>query len=185
MLAEVGWAPKSVDAVIVSRGPGSYTGLRVGIVSAKVFAFATGARLFPVDTFLAMALQAGRSASPVDVIADAQQDHVYVQSFSWESDGRLPHPSSPLSIRPFPDWLASREPTAWVSGPGLNRFGFRLPARALVVDPGDWDPRPESLLQIGLCEILEGNLVDPIALEPLYLRPSSAEVKWDQRKPDK
>jgi tRNA threonylcarbamoyladenosine biosynthesis protein TsaB len=185
MLAEIGWAPMSINAVIVSRGPGSYTGLRVGIVSAKVFAFATGARLFPVDTFRAIALQAGPAASVIDVIADAQQDHVYVQRFSWPSDDRLPQPSSALAIRPFAEWLASRKPAARVSGPGLSRFGSRLPAGTLAVDSGNWAPRPESLLQIGLGENLDGNAVDPVALEPLYMRPSSAEAKWEQQRAER
>ena len=56
-----GWQPRDVQAVIVSRGPGSYTGLRVGIISAKTFAYATGCDLLAVDTFAALALQAPAS----------------------------------------------------------------------------------------------------------------------------
>src|SRR5205814_2216971 len=51
-----GWKPRDIQAVFVSRGPGSYTGLRVGITSAKVFAYATGCALVGVDTFSAIAM---------------------------------------------------------------------------------------------------------------------------------
>src|SRR5581483_928797 len=58
LLDAAGWKPRDVHALFVSRGPGSYTGLRVGIASAKVFAYATGCALIAVDTFSAIASQA-------------------------------------------------------------------------------------------------------------------------------
>src|SRR5262249_49987876 len=101
MLEARGWPPTSLDAVLVSRGPGSYTGLRIGIISAKVLAYATGARLVAVETFRAIALQAGESL-PVEVVADAQQDQVYVQGF--ERSGGGIRAVSELTIRPLQEW---------------------------------------------------------------------------------
>src|SRR5216683_2344963 len=71
--------PRELAAVIVSRGPGSYTGLRVGIMSAKAFAYATGCALIAVDTFAAIAAQAAPDVLLLDVIGDAQQDKAYLQ----------------------------------------------------------------------------------------------------------
>src|SRR6516162_7492296 len=79
MLTAQGWRPRDVQAVIVSRGPGSYTGLRVGLMSAKAFAYATGCAVIAVDTFAVVAAQAPEGVERLDVIADAQQDKVYVQ----------------------------------------------------------------------------------------------------------
>src|SRR5262245_6159739 len=76
LLAKQSWRPQDIDVVIVGLGPGSYTGLRVGIMSAKAFAYATGCKIIGIETFLAIAAQAPPAAVLFDVIADAQQDKV-------------------------------------------------------------------------------------------------------------
>jgi tRNA threonylcarbamoyladenosine biosynthesis protein TsaB len=179
MLAEQNWQPRDVHAVIVSRGPGSYTGLRVGLMSAKTFAYATGCTLLAVDTFAILALQAPLSIPCVDVLADAQQDKIYVQSFIRESDGW--RALSALMIRPFADWLADREASAAVTGPGLHKWAARLPAKVAQLDASLWEPQPASLLRLGLARYLAGADDDLWTLEPLYLRPSSAEEQWRGR----
>jgi tRNA threonylcarbamoyladenosine biosynthesis protein TsaB len=179
LLAEQGWRPRDLQAVIVSRGPGSYTGLRVGIMSAKTFAYATGCALLAVDTFAALALQAPSSVPRVDVLADAQQDKVYVQSFVRSAEGW--QSASELAIRRFADWLAARDPSAWVTGPGLLKWATHLHPDVPKVDVSLWEPRAASLLHIGLARYLAGERDDPWTLEPLYLRPSSAEEQWRAR----
>jgi tRNA threonylcarbamoyladenosine biosynthesis protein TsaB len=179
LLAEQGWRPRDVQAVIVSRGPGSYTGLRVGIMSAKTFAYAAGCALLAVDTFAALALQAPASVARVDVVADAQQDKVYVQSFLRSAENW--QPSSELAIRRVADWLAAREASAWVTGPGLHKWAGRLPAEVPIVEASLWEPQPASLLHLGLARYRAGERDDLWTLEPLYLRPSSAEEQWQGR----
>jgi tRNA threonylcarbamoyladenosine biosynthesis protein TsaB len=179
LLAEQGWRPRDLQAVIVSRGPGSYTGLRVGIMSAKTLAYAAGCALLAVDTFAALALQAPPSVSCLDVLADAQQDKVYVQSFVRLANGW--QPSSELAIRRFADWLTKREPSAWVTGPGLRKWAPHLPAEVPPLEASLWEPQPASLLRIGLARYRAGARDDLWTLEPLYLRPSSAEEQWQGR----
>jgi hypothetical protein len=68
-----------------------------------------------------------------------------------------------------------------VSGPGLRG---RTPAgsrSARPLPPSCWDPRPETLLRLGLERYLNGERDDVWGLEPLYLRPSSAEEQWENR----
>jgi tRNA threonylcarbamoyladenosine biosynthesis protein TsaB len=172
LLAGQGWRPRDVNAVIVSTGPGSYTGLRVGVMSAKAFAYATGCALLAVETFAAIAAQAPPEAERLDVLADAQQGKVYVQGFARAA------PATPLRIEPFADWLARREPSSWATGPGLRGHEQRLPPDARVIEPRLWDPQAESLLRLGLARYRAGARDDVWSVEPLYLRPSSAEENW-------
>ncbi len=176
LLTQQDWRARDLDGVIVSRGPGSYTGLRVGIMSAKTLAFATGCALLAIDTFDAIRLQAPAQHRNVDVIADAQQDKIYVQRFGE-------HPE-PLTILPLPMWLESA--LAWhvaVTGPGLETFGDRLPAALTLLPRETWLPLPASLLTLGLERFRKGERDHAFALEPLYLRASSAEEKWQKLHP--
>jgi tRNA threonylcarbamoyladenosine biosynthesis protein TsaB len=181
LLADQGWRPRDLDAVAVGLGPGSYTGLRVGVMSAKALAYAIGRPLIGVETFAAVAHQTPAAAARLDVLADAQQDKVYVQSFTresgfWQAAGRL-------TVQPFAAWLAGRAADAWVTGPGLHKWAGRLPAAAPVVDATMWDPQPASVLRLALARLAAGELSDVWTLEPLYLRPSSAEQQWRARQP--
>jgi tRNA threonylcarbamoyladenosine biosynthesis protein TsaB len=183
LLAGQGWLPTDLAAVFVGRGPGSYTGLRVGLMSAKALAYATGCALLAVDTFAVIAAQSPDDVLAVDVLADAQQDKVYVQRYARAAPGEPFCPATELAIRPFAAWRAGRAADAWVSGPGLRVRGRTLPDEVSVLGEGDWDPRPESLLRVGLARWRAGERDDPWAVEPLYLRPSAAEEQWQHRAP--
>src|SRR5262245_38001918 len=73
LLTEEGLAPRDLTGVMVSIGPGGYTGLRVGVMSAKALAYATGCKLAAVPTFAAIAEQTPAEARQMWVIADALQ----------------------------------------------------------------------------------------------------------------
>lgn len=179
LLRGQGWKATDLDAVLVSRGPGSYTGLRVGIMSAKTLAYATRCALVGIDTFAAIAHQAPPECDRLNVLSDAQQDKVYAQSFARRGTSWQP---GELSIRPFSDWLSGRDPLAWATGPGLAKWRDKLPADVRCVDQDAWEPSAESLLAVGLARYQAGERDDPFALEPLYLRASSAEEQWQGRK---
>jgi tRNA threonylcarbamoyladenosine biosynthesis protein TsaB len=178
LLARAGWKAGDIPAVVLSRGPGRYTGLRVGIMSAKTFAYATGARLIAVDTFDVIARQAPRDVTQLAVLADAQQDKIYVQSFARAHSEADLQANGALVIRYFADWLAALEPSVWVSGPGLEHLAGRLPTQFRTVSNELWLPQLETLLALGSARMEKGQMDDLWVVEPLYLRPSAAEEKW-------
>lgn len=180
LLREQGWAAKQLDAVLVSRGPGSYTGLRVGVMTAKTLAYATGCALLGIDTFAAVAVQSPPECARVDVIGDAQKEDIYVQSFARGEGWR---PTGELRIEPFARWLEPRDTESWVSGPGLAKWGPRLPAGVPCAPPEAREPSVGSLLVLGLSRYRAEERDDLFALEPLYLRASSAERQWRDRGP--
>jgi tRNA threonylcarbamoyladenosine biosynthesis protein TsaB len=182
LLGSQGWSAADLDGVIVSRGPGSYTGLRVGLISAKALAYATGCALLAVDTFAAIAAQAPPEVLSLEVLADAQQGKVYVERFERPYAGAPFLSRVPLRIQLFADWLVQPAAPAWVSGPGLRGQEGKLPPRVRPVPADRWDPQPDSMLRLGLARYMRGEGDDLWTLEPLYLRPSSAEEQWEERK---
>jgi tRNA threonylcarbamoyladenosine biosynthesis protein TsaB len=176
LLAGPGWKPRDLHAVVVSRGPGSYTGLRVGIISAKTLAYATGCALIPLDTFAIIATQAPAEAETLDVLADAQQDRLYTQQFQrgvagWQQ-------TTPLTIVSAAEWLTKHDSNTWISGPGAGIVANRLSAGCRIVDLPSRDPHVETLAALGLARYQSKQFDDLWTLEPLYARPSSAEEKW-------
>ncbi len=95
-LAEFGWVPQDVDAVAVAVGPGSFTGLRVGVATAKMFAWAVGVKIVGVDALEAIASEIGRlpngeASGTVSVGIDAQRGDAAVRRY-WVEPGKAPLP---------------------------------------------------------------------------------------------
>jgi tRNA threonylcarbamoyladenosine biosynthesis protein TsaB len=166
--------PTDLTGVMVSCGPGSYTGLRVGLATAKALAYATGCQLRAVDTFAAIAEQAPREAQHVWVVADALQKQVYIQRFDRTPAGWIPFQE--LCIGAVDEWLNWLPAGVHVSGPGATVYASAIPQDCVVVPEADREPRVESVLAVGfrLAPLTREEL---FALEPLYLRASSAEEK--------
>jgi tRNA threonylcarbamoyladenosine biosynthesis protein TsaB len=177
LLQAQGWLASSITDVVVSRGPGSYTGLRVGIMSAKTLAYATGCRLIAVDTFAAIAEGVQMGTEVLEVIADAQQEKVYRQCFGRAGADGGWQAVDPLGIVTLESWLGQRDNGVPVTGPGLHAYGARLPICVQQLSADRWDPTVEAVLRLGLIRRRQGLIENPWMLEPLYLRPSAAEEK--------
>lgn len=173
-----GWRVRDLEAIIVSRGPGSYTGLRVGFATAKALSYATGAALLCVDTFAAVAEQVPEGISEVEVLADAQQRNLYVQRFRRSGDSWQ---SSDLAILAAKDWIDKLDRQTRVTGPGLSIVEADLPASQPRVPLEAREPATSSLLRLGLKRWRAGEADDFWTAEPLYLRPSSAEELWEKK----
>ena len=172
LLRTAGWEPAGLTAVVVGLGPGSYTGLRVGLASAKALAYAVGGRFFGVETFAAVAIRAPEGS--VSVIADALQGKLFRRDYRRFGNGV--EPVSPLEVTVATDWLAGLSPGTRVTGPAAGAWEAKLPAGVTVIDLADRDPRPADLLAVArTCPWAV--TTDMWTAEPFYLRGSSAEEK--------
>lgn len=176
LLIESGRRAADCGLVAVSIGPGSFTGLRVGVVCAKVLAYACHCPVVAIEAPLVIAEAAPADVTRLQVVQDAQRQELFLTRFArdaagiWEREG-------PIQIVPADRWLAELEPGDCVSGPALERLASRLPAHCRMLEPELWQPRASRLAEVGLREFQAGRTCDPVALEPLYIRPSAAEEK--------
>jgi len=180
-------APTDVNIVGVSHGPGSFTGLRVGIVVAKTFAFATDCRLVAVDTFAAIAEAADKSVTSLSVVSDAQRQQLFVGEFVRSETSGCLERSSAISIVDQDVWCSSlcdrAAPGFAIAGPILSRLQESLPATVRQMPEPDWQPRAASVAAIADRLAAIGQFADAFDLEPFYLRKSSAEEKRDAAQP--
>jgi len=174
LLKAEGLSPAALTGVMVGRGPGSYTGLRVGLISAKALAYATGCKLVAVDTFAAIAVQAPAEAQKLWVIADALQGQIYLRRFARSADGWVPEDE--LRIEQAEDCLKQADAKTWITGPGVKPYADRIPTECPLVPEADREPRVESVFAVG-SKLTPLSREEMFALEPLYLRGSSAEEK--------
>lgn len=169
--------PRDLNAIAVSIGPGSYTGLRVGMMTAKTLAYALNKPLLAIPTFDIIAHQnfaADPAILSLTVIADGQQDKVYVQLYERSTSSA----QDSLSILPGEPWRAALAAGTALSGPGLRQQKPLLPPSMYLLPDTLWDPGLSSLLALALIDFHEHKFADAFTLEPLYLRASSAEEQW-------
>jgi tRNA threonylcarbamoyladenosine biosynthesis protein TsaB len=183
LLRAAGLAPQALGFVAVGLGPGSYTGLRIGLTAAKTLAYTIERPLVGFDSLELLARNAPGEARRVSVIADAQRGDVYAADFTREEPGGPLVRTLPTRIEPIDRWVERLEPATVVLGPGLERLRVPLPGSVLRIDPeADW-PNGHRLIDLARDTWATGRRDDPWFLEPLYLRRSAAEDQWEGRKP--
>ena len=171
---------RAVDAYAVAAGPGSFTGIRIGLSAVKSLAFASGKPVAPVSTLEALALKI--AVSPVRLacpVLDAKKGEVYAALFEVRA-GRLTEviPQGAYSPEDFFARLPAHRVTAFM-GNGLALYREKLLAH--VRDKARFPARSPFIAaevgRIGHRMLLEGRGVAARELEPVYYRRSQAEEK--------
>jgi tRNA threonylcarbamoyladenosine biosynthesis protein TsaB len=189
LFGQVEWHPSEVRLVAVTVGPGSFTGLRVGVTSAKIFAYAVGAEVLGIDTLETIAANfSPRENSPtnalpdistLEVVLDAQRGEVVAGTFVRDSEGWF-RPSCPQRLLSIDQWLATLQSGQAVAGPILKKLHARLPAGVLAVEERFWRPQASMVGLLAARDYAQGRRDDLWTLLPRYSRRSAAEEKLDQ-----
>ena len=181
-LADVNWPAKSVRLVAVGVGPGSFTGLRIGVTTAKTFAYAVGAEVLGVNTLAVMAAQAPGTPAPLWAILDAQRQELFVARFlPVESDAGTLEMIGDTAIMSQDELLAGLHAGDRVTGPPLKKIAPRLPPEVIFMPPTCWEPSAAFVGRVAWRAFQSGRRDDVWKLAPIYYRPSAAEEKAARR----
>ena len=177
LLKRVKWRPSELGLVTVTSGPGSFTGLRIGLTAAKTIAYATKASLVGVHTLLAIAEQVPeREGAPVWTILDAQRQELFAALHhpGWRTQSDYRCETQLLDSQQWLEMLRSGE---IVSGPPMKSLSIDVPDGVTVADESLWSPAATSVARLGYSLYCRAETIDPMQLVPDYYRKSAAEEK--------
>lgn len=182
--ADLGWSIGAADLIAVVRGPGSFTGLRVGVTTAKSLAWANAARLVAVSGFELVARASARLAdwradAVVHVAFDAGRGEVYAAAVIPDDTAPTGWRIGQPALHPAAAWLAELPRDARISGPALHALAEPLAARGgLQVAPvAAWRPTAGDVGELAALRAAAGDGDDPGLLVPEYLRPNYADER--------
>ena len=176
-----------LEGIAVSIGPGSVTGLRIGLASAKMMAYALHIPLIAVPTLEALAHHYICEGVRLVPMMDAQKGNVYVQEFTWraDEDALTLHEESPLAILPLAEVIAglseTEQPVLLFGDAMQKKTTLALPANVRLAPIHARMPRAACVGLAALTRLARGEIDDPVTAVPLYLRRSEAEVLWEKR----
>lgn len=171
VLTEAGRGVQALAAIAVTVGPGSFTGLRVGLAFARGLALAAGCPVWGATTTAVVARMARADAQapgrPLMVVLDARRAEVYRQAF--DADGR---PLAPVAAIPPESLVADLSQSDWlVAGDGVPLLTHPLPAGVAVSPRAGQPPDPAVL-----ADLVAEHPDERLAPRPLYIRPPDAAL---------
>jgi tRNA threonylcarbamoyladenosine biosynthesis protein TsaB len=187
-LNKSGYRLSDIDVFAIAIGPGSFTGLRIGLSTVKGFAYATGKPIVSVPTLEALAYHYPFCMYPVCTILDARKKEVYSAVFKWDEDGfkRLLNEESikieKLIERIIEEKKISNKKVIF-TGDGvilyrniiLSMFG----EKAIFASFDKMVPSPAQIAFIGIKKAIKREFSEPMSITPFYIRRSEAELKSD------
>jgi tRNA threonylcarbamoyladenosine biosynthesis protein TsaB len=174
-----------IDVFAIAIGPGSFTGLRIGLSTVKGFSYATGKPIVSVPTLEALAWNYPYCSYPVCTMLDARKKEVYAALFKW-GDGGVTRLIDEVSIRinrVLEDIKLSSDKKIVFTGEGAILYKDKIIEvmgnKAIFASPEKIVPSPANVASIGIKKTIKGEFSEPVSLVPFYIRRSEAELKRD------
>jgi tRNA threonylcarbamoyladenosine biosynthesis protein TsaB len=181
-----------IDAVAVSKGPGSFTGIRIGMACAQGIAHACNKPVIGVNTLDGLAYNLMFSDSLICPVINAQRQESYTSLYNWQ-DGKLCRLKDYLLIKnsELAKLLLDLKQEVIILGDAaqlimeavttLIEDNYCQQNNILKAHPAFMMPKASSIAAAGLYAFSKGNYDDCFMLEPFYIRKSNAEEKWEER----
>lgn len=179
LLRSAGMDLAGIDFYTIAIGPGSFTGLRVGLSTVKGLSFATGRPVVAVSALEAFASLFPFTGMLICPLFDARKKEVYAGLFRWTEDGlERVLPEAAFDVKAL---CASIGEETIFAGTGAvlyrDQIKRLLGKKASFPPEHLMHPLPSGLSVVGLRKAERGEFSDPVRLTPVYLRRSEAELK--------
>lgn len=173
---------REIDGIAVSSGPGSFTGLRIGVTTAKSLAYSIRKPIVAVSSLDALSSQFFYTSYLICPMLDARKKEVYSACYS-NSGAKVQRVSEYMVITPANLLKGIHEPTLFLGDgvmPYRREIASTLGESAIFADAAHLLPRGSLVAKLGCDRLLAGEQDDCSALTPFYLRQSDAEIHWER-----
>ena len=184
LLKDSGIMPKDIDGFAVSIGPGSFTGLRIGLATVKGFAMGCNKPVAAVSTLDALAFNLAYAEYLICPILDARRNEVYAAMFKSDGKGGIKRLVQDMAID-MQTFLREYDEDIIFLGDAVDIYRERildiLKDRAHFAPKNRNMPSGVSVAELGLKKIRDGKAADPSGLAPFYIRRSEAEINLEKK----
>src|SRR6185436_11783455 len=176
-----GFSPHDIGRVYISIGPGSFTGLRIGVTLAKMLALATGVKIVAVPTVRVLAENAPQDAENLVLMLDAKRDQIFTARYSRQGDAWVEQ--EPAHVDSLEQMLARSPRPVYLLGEGIPYHRKFIPEDSQIIVTGEdcWRARASIVAKLGKEMADRGEFADPFKLAPIYIRKPEAEEKLEAK----
>jgi len=172
-----------IDGFAVGRGPGSFTGLRIGISTIKALAVATGKPVVGVSNLDALAIQAAISSNMICPLMDARKGEVYFSRYRYEN--RNLQKIVPAQVSTLDEVLSAINTACVFVGEGARKYQKKINEKvgpyASFAAPIQNTIRASTIGQLSVNRFKQENTDDVVMLAPEYIRKSDAELGFGHK----
>ena len=169
----------AIEGISVSIGPGSFTGLRIGIASAKTMAYALQIPVCGVPTLTALAYNIPMPGVLLSTLVNGQKGNVYQAVYRWQ-EGKL-QTVREIQFVPYEEALVFLEQSRELCLLLGEEFAGTLPPNVRKAPANCCKPRAASVAMLGYERLSKGESDDIFLMEPYYMKKSEAEILWEKK----
>ncbi|MFH0771807.1 MAG: tRNA (adenosine(37)-N6)-threonylcarbamoyltransferase complex dimerization subunit type 1 TsaB [Candidatus Omnitrophota bacterium] len=170
---------KDIGCIIFSKGPGSFTGLRIGAATVKGLTFGSKIKIVGVPSLDILAFNIRREVSFIVPIIDARRGNVYASIYSFQKEKLKRHMR--YSVLPVGELLKDIKGDSVFLGDGLIPYGKTIESdfkyKAYFAGEKDWYPKASAAVTLGLALIKKKKFEDPDKFVPMYLYPKDIQCR--------
>lgn len=182
MMKEAGVSKSEITGIACAKGPGSFTGLRIGLATAKMCAYIWKVPLIGVNTLEALAWNMAGSQAFILPLEDAQRGNVYAALYGAFDEMWQEAPDEAAPIEDVIRAAVDHGGPIIAAGESADKYGGLLVKAGIrLAPPQNRCCRAGSVAMAGLAHLEKGEQDDPLKLLPHYIRRSEAEVLWEKK----
>jgi len=175
----LGWELSDLDYLACGLGPGSFTGVRIGVATIKGLAFALNKPIVAASTLDILALNSDKDGV-IAPIVDAKRKLIYCSIYR-RKNGKIKR-IAPYMLITIEDFLKRIDRNAFILGDALNLYKEEIQKSAkglMIMDNDYWYPKARNVIQAALEQIKLKKFTDTFKIKPLYLYPKECQINPD------